>query len=105
VQASKIVAFSWPISLKQESDRDVVILDQTILYPQGGGQPCDTGSIVSLDGTINFCVTDVRSKSGVVSFKSLPDVIASGLRVHHLQSEGTETFILRHEFVSVQSLT
>jgi Ser-tRNA(Ala) deacylase AlaX len=47
-----------------------VVLDQTILYPQGGGQPFDTGSIEAEDGTIKFCVTDVRTKSGVVSLRS-----------------------------------
>ena len=44
-----------------------VVLDQTILYPQGGGQPFDTGFIEALDGPIKFRVTDVRAKSGVVS--------------------------------------
>jgi len=77
----KLQAPAVVLAMTKESDRDVVILDQTILYPQGGGQPCDTGSIVSLDGTINFCVTDVRSKSGVVyhygKFDGSNDVEAS----------------------------
>jgi alanyl-tRNA synthetase len=30
-----------------EDGRAVVILDQTIYYPQGGGQPYDTGTITS----------------------------------------------------------
>lgn len=50
-----------------------VVLDQTILYPQGGGQPFDTGSIETLDGTINFWVTDVRAKSGVVTSEVFTD--------------------------------
>jgi Ser-tRNA(Ala) deacylase AlaX len=41
-----------------------VILDQTIFYPQGGGQPADHGSIES--GSAVFNVTDVRSADGVV---------------------------------------
>ncbi|XP_024373397.1 uncharacterized protein [Physcomitrium patens] len=49
-----------------EGERLAVVLDQTILHPQGGGQPFDTGSIEAVDGTIKFCVTDVRTKSGVV---------------------------------------
>ena len=52
-----------------------VVLDQTILYPQGGGQPFDTGSIEAVNETIKFCVTDVRAKSGVVSFKVVTDVM------------------------------
>lgn len=35
-----------------------VILDQTIFYPQGGGQPSDHGTITSDTGV--FAVTDVR---------------------------------------------
>ncbi len=38
--------------------RQVVILDQTIFYPQGGGQPTDKGLIVS--DSAKFQVTDVR---------------------------------------------
>lgn len=47
-----------------------MILDATIFYPQGGGQPADTGFIVSTgddaDGEVRFLVEDVRSKDGVV---------------------------------------
>lgn len=35
-----------------------IILDQTIFYPQGGGQPADQGSIMS--GQNSFQVSDVR---------------------------------------------
>lgn len=54
------------LSVIKEGDRVAVVLDQTILYPQGGGQPCDTGFIETGDGAIKFHVTDVRAKSGVV---------------------------------------
>lgn len=64
----------WLCSLRQEGERVAVVLDQTILYPQGGGQPFDTGFIEALDGTIKFCVTDVRAKSGNVSSKILTGV-------------------------------
>ena len=47
-----------------ENDRDTVILDQTIFYPQGGGQPYDTGTIESDDN--KFVVEEVRSVDGVV---------------------------------------
>ena len=43
---------------KDEQGRDYIILDQTIFYPQGGGQPYDTGSITNSNGS--FIVTDVR---------------------------------------------
>lgn len=48
-----------------------MILDRTIFYPQGGGQPADTGflHIGGLDDNIiKFVVLDVRSKDGIVSY-------------------------------------
>jgi alanyl-tRNA synthetase len=51
---------------KQDGDRLAVIMNQTIMYPQGGGQPFDTGNIMSVDSQQKFRVEDVRSKSGVV---------------------------------------
>ncbi|MBP7057259.1 hypothetical protein KBB08_02100 [Candidatus Gracilibacteria bacterium] len=48
----------------QENGKQAVILDQTIMYPQGGGQPYDTGTITQ-DDTV-FIVTDVRYKDGQV---------------------------------------
>lgn len=48
-----------------EDGRTAVILDQTIFYPQGGGQPCDHGNIYNFQG--RFDVNDVRlDKDGVV---------------------------------------
>ncbi len=41
-----------------------VVLDQTIFYPQGGGQPADQGQISSSNATFN--VNDVRLVDGVV---------------------------------------
>ena len=41
----------------------IVVLDQTIFHPQGGGQPADKGKITSeVDGAISiFNVLDVRT--------------------------------------------
>lgn len=48
-----------------EDGRTAIILDQTIFYPQGGGQPCDKGVISSESAEFN--VSDVRlDKEGVV---------------------------------------
>jgi len=48
-----------------EGGRTAIILDQTIFYPQGGGQPCDKGIITSVSA--QFDVNDVRlDKDGIV---------------------------------------
>lgn len=62
----KLQSTATVVSVITEGERVAVVLDQTILYPQGGGQPFDTGTIETVDGTIKFWVTDVRAKSGVV---------------------------------------
>ena len=46
-----------------EVSSDCVVLDQTVFYPQGGGQPCDTGTI---ENNSMFTVSDVRLVDGVV---------------------------------------
>ncbi len=44
-----------------------LVLDQTVFFPTGGGQPCDLGTI---DGVP---VTDVSEKGGKIFHKLLPD--------------------------------
>lgn len=46
------------IKVKENSIRKAVVLDETIFYPQGGGQPADKGEIISGDNI--FAVSDVR---------------------------------------------
>jgi len=48
----------------QQEGRTIVYLDQTILYPQGGGQPYDTGVIQNED--TKFIVEEVRFIDGEV---------------------------------------
>lgn len=48
----------------RENERDVLILDQTMFYPQGGGQPYDKGVIELPSG--RFIVEEVRFVDGVV---------------------------------------
>ncbi|WP_049970538.1 alanyl-tRNA editing protein AlaXM [Haladaptatus cibarius] len=42
---------------------DRVVLDRTLFYPDGGGQPCDTGVLEANDET--WTVTDVRKKDTI----------------------------------------
>lgn len=52
------------IRVEKEGEKEFVILDQTVFYPQGGGQPYDTGVIESARG--KFLVTEVRFIEGIV---------------------------------------
>lgn len=52
------------LSVSTLGDRQALILDQTVFYPQGGGQPYDTGKILSKNG--EFSVTEVRNIDGLV---------------------------------------
>jgi alanyl-tRNA synthetase len=48
-----------------------VVLDQTLFYPEGGGQPPDHGTLTAPDGTIP--VTDVQVREGVVYHRTTED--------------------------------
>jgi Ser-tRNA(Ala) deacylase AlaX len=50
----------------QNEDKLTLLLDQTVFCPQGGGQPYDTGVIVSKDGMMRFLVQEVRFVDGYV---------------------------------------
>lgn len=52
------------LDVSEENGKKVIILDQTIFYPQGGGQPYDTG-IISSDKS-KFIIEQVRYFEGVV---------------------------------------
>ncbi|KAK7292277.1 hypothetical protein RIF29_08055 [Crotalaria pallida] len=51
---------------KGDDGREALILDRTIFYPQGGGQPADTGFLHIHGLDYKFVVNDVRSKDGIV---------------------------------------
>ncbi|KKR89219.1 MAG: hypothetical protein UU85_C0004G0060 [Candidatus Wolfebacteria bacterium GW2011_GWA2_42_10] len=52
------------LEVTQENGKDIVLLDQTVFYPQGGGQPYDKGVIERPSG--KFSVEEVRFVEGVV---------------------------------------
>ncbi|ARS89721.1 alanine--tRNA ligase [Natrarchaeobaculum aegyptiacum] len=45
-----------------------VVLDQTMFYPEGGGQPADTGTISTDDATLE--VSDVQIEDGVICHRT-----------------------------------
>lgn len=55
---------SFAQDIFKENDKDVVILDKTAFYPQGGGQPFDKGIIIS--DKAKFIVDEVRFIDGTV---------------------------------------
>lgn len=61
----KIECEASVVSVTQADGKDVVVLDQTVFYPQGGGQPYDTGVIESAAG-VSFLVDEVRFADGDV---------------------------------------
>lgn len=48
----------------QETEKELLVLDATTFYPQGGGQPCDIGEIRGEAG--RFIVESVRSVDGQI---------------------------------------
>lgn len=50
------------LSRGEDKKGDYIVFDKTILYPQGGGQPCDRGSATINKTTYN--ITDVRHSGG-----------------------------------------
>jgi Ser-tRNA(Ala) deacylase AlaX len=64
-----------PATVVSVKDGKYVTLDQTIFYPKGGGQPCDTGKIIR--GSEVFNVVYVGKFSGEISH----DVDRAGLQI------------------------
>jgi misacylated tRNA(Ala) deacylase len=57
-----------------------VVLDRTAFYPQGGGQPSDTGVLIS--GDKEYRVTAVRKEAGEVIHVTEGDLPDAGAKVH-----------------------
>ena len=60
-------------------DGKFVVLDQTVFYPKGGGQPCDTGKIIRGDEVFN--VVYVGKFSGEISHEVDHAGLKQGQRV------------------------
>ncbi len=64
------------LEIREEDGKMVLILDETIFYPQGGGQPYDRGTIVNSNGTFN--VEEVRFVEGIVKHVGTGHTFAVG---------------------------
>lgn len=69
-----------------------VVLDQTIFYPRGGGQPADTGKlIVSANGSANAGASGIAGAGGVVGsaneFRVVNVMKKEGKVVHELERD------------------
>ena len=56
---------------ERDDDRYDVVLDQTMFYPEGGGQPADTGTLATDDVSVD--VEDVQVRDGVILHRTDAD--------------------------------
>jgi misacylated tRNA(Ala) deacylase len=52
---------------------DGIVLDRTVFYPQGGGQPGDTGRLVLADGTALVVTDTVKGEAGAIVHRVAAD--------------------------------
>lgn len=74
--------------------KSIIILDQTCFYPQGGGQPYDTGIICSADGNFVFQVHEVRFSEGIVMHSGVIEkgTLSSDIKVQCFVDEARRKF-------------
>jgi alanyl-tRNA synthetase len=73
---------------------DYVILDHTLFYPEGGGQPSDTGTFVTIDAMIRV---DEVIKSGDVILHKIRNLgLKRGDRVKGVVDEERRWALMRH---------
>jgi len=54
------------LELKEVKGKIAVILDRTVFFPASGGQPCDTGTVASLESGVSNEITGVYEESGQI---------------------------------------
>lgn len=87
---SKIECSAKIVDHQQGGGKTTIMLDQAIFYPQGGGQPYDTGIIKNRDGNFIFRVQEVRFVDGIVHH--IGDIekgqLSNGMEVNCFVDEG-----------------
>ncbi|OVE83517.1 alanine--tRNA ligase [Natronolimnobius baerhuensis] len=70
-----------------------IVLDQTMFYPEGGGQPADTGSLSTDDTAVD--VTDVQIEDGVILHRT-DESLGKGEFVNGQIDAGRRRQLMRH---------
>jgi misacylated tRNA(Ala) deacylase len=65
---------------EKDGDEDYICLQETLFYPEGGGQPADHGEITWEEGSAN--VVDVQKKQGEVRHYLDGEIPEEGTEVH-----------------------
>lgn len=71
-----------------------VILDQTLFYPEGGGQPADTGTLVTAECMVR--IEDTIKMGGVILHKISGGSLKRGERVKGMVDEDRRWSLMRH---------
>lgn len=70
-----------------------IILDQTIAFPEGGGQIGDTGTITNLSRDISAEFADTKKIDGrAISLKDFPPIDIEGKIVHYIEADDLNFF-------------
>ncbi|MDV0444384.1 alanine--tRNA ligase [Methanorbis rubei] len=73
---------------------EYVILDHTLFYPEGGGQPSDTGTFVSTDAMVR--VDEVLKSDDVILHKVRTQGLKRGDRIKGVVDEERRWALMRH---------
>ena len=72
----------------------LVVLDQTLFYPEGGGQPADTGTLLSSESMVR--VEDVLKTGDVILHRITGGVLKRGERIKGMVDEERRWSMMRH---------
>lgn len=72
----------------------VVVLDQTLFYPEGGGQPSDTGTLVTSENMVR--VEEVTKLGEVILHRVTGGALKRGDRVKGMLDEERRWSLMRH---------
>jgi alanyl-tRNA synthetase len=70
------------------------VLDQTLFYPEGGGQPADTGTLLSAESMVR--VEDVIKMDNVILHRVVGGALKRGERVKGMVDEERRWSLMRH---------